>query len=40
MYVEGLLGLGIDRWRVWRGELRVLGWVRLEVEVDKARRPV
>ena len=33
-------GLRGYRWRVWRGELRPIGWARLKGEGDEARRPV
>ena len=40
LYVEGFLGMWVDRWGVWRGELRVIGWVSLEGRGDEAIRPV
>ena len=40
--VGGYLGLWEDRWGVWRGDMRVLGWVRLKLkgEGDETSRPV
>ena len=38
--VEGFLGLWGDWWGVCTGEMRVLGWVRIEGEGDVTSRPI